>query len=142
VYGPFLIAGNYVTSINLSVFIAVTILAFAFRRFWCKVCPVGALTALFSTYAPFKYIALTKLEKNEQKCTKCGVCKRACPTQSTQMYEAKGGDVTESRCTLCTRCVELCPYEGALKVTFAGKTVAKSRDWLQENKQDNNPASD
>ncbi len=83
-YGPFWILGSYVTSLNLAVLIAVTILALAYRRFWCRICPLGALTALFSTYTPFKQIAMTRLQKNEQKCTKCGVCKRVCPTQATQ----------------------------------------------------------
>lgn len=131
-YGPFYITGFYVTSINLAVLIAVTILSLAYRRFWCRICPLGAITALFSTFTPFKQIALTRLHKDEHKCTKCGVCKRACPTQATQMYEKKGGDVTESRCMLCARCVELCPYEGALELKFAGKTVMKSRNWLNQ----------
>ncbi len=137
VYGPFWIGGMYVTSINLAILIVVTILALAYRRFWCRLCPLGGLTALFSTFTPFKQIALTRLQKDEHKCTKCGVCKRVCPTQATQMYESKGGDVTESRCMLCARCIEICPYEGALKLTFAGKTVAKSRNWL-EKKTDSN----
>jgi ferredoxin-type protein NapH len=108
----------------------------AYRRAWCRICPMGGLAALFSAFTPFKQIALTKLEKDEHKCTKCGVCKRVCPTQATDMYEKKGGDVTESRCILCARCVEICPYEDALKITFAGKTLAKSRNWLdQSNKQ-------
>jgi len=120
-YGPLWITGFYVTSLNLSVLVAVTILAFAYRRFWCRICPLGALTALFSSFTPFKQIALTKLQKSEEKCTKCGVCKRVCPTQATQMYEKKGGDVTESRCMLCLRCVEMCPYEGALSLTVAAR---------------------
>jgi len=130
-YGPLYITGFYITSINLAVLILVTILSLAYRRFWCRICPLGALTALFSTFTPFKQIALTRLHKNEQKCTKCGVCKRVCPTQATQMYEKKGGDVTESRCMLCTRCIEMCPYEDALTLKFAGKTVMKSRNWLE-----------
>ncbi len=137
-YGPLWIAGSYVTSINLAILITITILSLAYRRFWCRICPLGALTAFFSTFTPFKQIALTRLHKNEQKCTKCGVCKRVCPTQATQMYEKKGGDVTESRCMLCARCVEICPYEDALKLTFAGKTVVNSRNWLEEKKPINN----
>jgi ferredoxin len=140
-YGPFWISGFYFTSINVIIFIIVTMLAFAYRRAWCRICPVGALSALFSTFTPFKQIALTKLEKNEAKCTKCGVCKRVCPTQATDMYEKKGGDVTESRCILCARCVEICPYEDALKLTFAGKTLAKSRNWLEEGKQNTGEAA-
>ncbi len=133
-YGPLWISGGYISSINLIVLAVVTILALVYRRFWCRICPLGGLTALFSTFTPFKQIALTKLEKNEHKCTKCGICKRVCPTQATAMYEKKGGDVTESRCMLCARCVEICPYDEALKITFARKTIVKSRNWLPENK--------
>ena len=132
VYGPFWISGFYFTSINVIILAIVIILCFAYRRFWCRICPLGALTALFSSFTPFKQIALTRLEKDEHKCTKCGICKRVCPTQATAMYEKKEGDVTESRCMLCARCIELCPYDGALKMTFAGKTIAKSRNWLDK----------
>jgi ferredoxin-type protein NapH len=131
VYGPFWIAGFYITSINLAILIAISILGIAYRRFWCRICPLGALTGLFSTFTPFKQIALTKLYKTEEKCSKCGVCKRVCPTQATDVYEKKGGDVTESRCILCLRCVETCPYEDALQLKFAGKTITKSRNWLE-----------
>ena len=129
-YGPFWITGAYLTSVNLAILITITALSLAYRRFWCRICPLGGLTALFSTFTPFKKIALTRLHKDEQKCTKCGICKRVCPTQATQMYEKKGGDVTESRCMLCARCVEMCPYEDALSLKVAGKTVMKSRNWL------------
>jgi Fe-S-cluster-containing hydrogenase component 2 len=44
------------------------------------------------------------------------------------MYNKKGGDVTESKCILCARCVEICPYDDALKITFAGKTIAASKN--------------
>ena len=132
VYGPFWITGFYVTSINLAILILVTILSLAYRRFWCRICPMGALTGLFSTFSPFKHVALTRLHKDEQKCTKCGICKRVCPTQATEMYDKKGGDVTESRCILCMHCVEMCPYGNALKAKFAGKTVMSSRNWLED----------
>lgn len=133
-YGPFYITGFYITSINLAVLIVVTILSLAYRRFWCRICPLGALTALFSTYKPFKYIALTKLHKNKEKCTKCGICKRVCPTQVTEIYDRDEGDVTVSGCMLCMRCVEMCPYEDALQAKFAGKTILNSRNWLDPKK--------
>ncbi len=133
-YGPFYISGFYITSINLSVLIVVTVLSLAYRRFWCRICPLGALTALFSAYRPFRHIALTKLEKDQEKCTKCGVCKRVCPTQVTEVYDRKGGDVTVSNCMLCMRCVEMCPYKDTLKAKFAGKTVISSRNWLEDAK--------
>ena len=135
-YGPLYTLGQYVTSTNLTVLILITILALAYRRFWCRICPLGGLTALFSTFTPFKQIALTRLHKNEEKCTKCGVCKRVCPTQVTEVFDKKGGDVTVSGCMLCFRCVEMCPYQETLQVKVAGKTVFKSRNWLEPSKTD------
>jgi polyferredoxin len=129
-------AGYYITSLNLIVLGVVTVGALAYRRLWCRICPLGGLTALFSTFPPFKRIALTRLHKVEEKCTKCGICKRVCPTQVTEVYEEKGGDVTVSGCILCFRCVEMCPYEDTLKVKFAGKTVLKSRNWLEPSESD------
>jgi len=129
-------AGYYVTSLNVVVLVLITVGALAFRRFWCRICPLGGLTAVFSTFAPFKRIALTRLHKIEEKCTKCGVCKRVCPTQVTEVYDERGGDVTVSGCMLCFRCVEMCPYEDTLQVKIAGKTVFKSRNWLEPSKND------
>jgi polyferredoxin len=130
--GPLWTEGFYITSINLAVLAAITILSLVYRRFWCRICPLGGLTGLFSSFTPFKQIALARLNKNEEKCTKCGVCKRVCPTQATDVYEKKGGDVTESRCILCARCVEMCPYEGALTLKVAGKPLMNSRNWLEQ----------
>jgi polyferredoxin len=130
-HGTFYEAGYYLTSLNLIILGIITVGALAYRRFWCRICPLGGLTALFSTFAPFKRIALMRLHKVEEKCTKCGICKRVCPTQVTEVYEEKSGDVTTSGCMLCFRCVEMCPYEDTLKVKFAGKTVFKSRNWLE-----------
>ena len=131
IYGPFGVTGGYITSVNLIVLAVVTVLALVYRRVWCRICPLGALTALFSTFTPFKQIALTRLEKDEKKCTKCGVCKRVCPTQANDVFDKKGGDVTESRCILCVRCIEACPYEDALSLKFAGREVMNSRNWLE-----------
>jgi ferredoxin len=73
-----------------------------------------------------------RLDKTGEKCSKCGVCKRVCPTQVNKVYEGTSGDVANSQCLLCLRCVEMCPEEGCLKFKFAGKTVCKSRNWLNK----------
>jgi len=130
--GQFYQLGFYLTSLNLFVLGVVTVAAFFYRRVWCRLCPLGALIALFNRFPPFKRISGIRLDKVEEKCTKCGVCKRVCPTQVTEVYEKKGGDVTTSNCILCMRCVEMCPYEDALRVKVAGKNVFKSRDWLEQ----------
>jgi len=122
--------GYYVTSTNIIILAIVTAAAFLFRRSWCQICPLGGLIALFNRFPPFKWISGVRLEKTEEKCTKCGICKRVCPTQVKEVYEQKSGDVASSQCIYCLRCVEMCPYEDALKFKFAGKTVCKSRNWL------------
>jgi ferredoxin-type protein NapH len=124
--------GQYVTSLNLLVLGVVTAAAFFFRRSWCRICPLGGLIALFNRFPPFKWVSGVRLEKTEEKCTKCGVCKRVCPTQVTKVYEAKGGDVADSQCLMCLRCVEMCPEKDCLKFKFAGKTVCRSRNWLEK----------
>ena len=129
-YGPFYIAGHYLTSINVTILVLITLLSISYRRFWCRICALGGLIDIFSTHRPFKHIALIRLKKNEIKCTKCGICKRVCHTQVTDVYDQRGGDVTVSGCMLCLRCVEMCPEKDALEVKFAGKTIFKSRNWL------------
>jgi len=129
--GDFYQLGYYLTSLNLAVLAIVTLAAFFYRRSWCRICPLGALIALFNRFPPFKWISALRLDKVEEKCTKCGVCKRVCPTQVTEVYEKKGGDVTSSNCLLCLRCVEMCPYEDVLRLNVAGKPIVRSRNWLE-----------
>ncbi len=130
--GQFLQLGFYLTSLNLIVLAVVTAAAFLFRRSWCQICPLGALIALFNRFPPFKWISGVRLNKVEEKCTKCGICKRVCPTQVKDVYEKKGGDVANSQCIYCLRCVEMCPQEDCLQFKFAGKKVVKSRNWLNK----------
>ncbi|MCW3995944.1 MAG: 4Fe-4S binding protein [Candidatus Bathyarchaeota archaeon] len=130
--GQFWQLGFYITSINLLILGLVTVAAFFFRRSWCQICPLGALIALFNRFPPFKWISGVRLNKVEEKCTKCGICKRVCPTQVKEVYEQKSGDVATSQCIYCLRCVEMCPYEDCLQFKFLGKTVCKSRNWLNK----------
>jgi ferredoxin len=75
---------------------------------------------------------MTRLKKIETKCTKCGICKRVCPTEVTEVYERRGNDVTASGCMLCLRCVEMCPEKEALAIKFLNKNIFESRNWLNQ----------
>ncbi len=119
-------------SINALIFLALTVVgSFFVRRVWCRFCPTGSSIAVVNRFRGFKWASVLHLNKDEEKCTKCGICKRVCPVQVTEVYEQKGGKITTSMCMLCLRCVEMCPYEGCLKVNMANKTVFKSRNWLE-----------
>jgi ferredoxin-type protein NapH len=105
--------------------------SFFVRRFWCRFCPTGASLGVVNRFKGFKWAPLLHIEKDEEKCTKCGVCKRVCQSQVTEVYEQKGGKIKTSMCLLCLRCVEMCPYEDTLKVNLGNKSVFKSRNWLE-----------
>ncbi|MEJ2242887.1 MAG: 4Fe-4S binding protein [Candidatus Bathyarchaeota archaeon] len=40
-YGPFYIAGHYLTSINVTILVLITLLSISYRRFWCRICALG-----------------------------------------------------------------------------------------------------
>jgi len=123
--------GDQLILLTWIVFFAFTAGSFMVRLLWCRFCPVGATLSILNRFAPFKWAPLLRINKVEEKCTKCGICKRVCPTQVTDVYEEKGGNIASSKCLLCIRCVEMCPYEGCLKLDFAGKTIYKSKNWLE-----------
>jgi ferredoxin-type protein NapH len=124
-------SGIFVT-INALIFLALTVIgSFLVRRLWCRFCPTGASIAVLNKLRGFKWTPILHINKDEEKCTKCGICKRVCPLQVTEVYEQKGGKITTSMCTLCLRCVEMCPYEGCLQVNMSKKPLFKSRNWLE-----------
>ncbi len=122
---------QFVISLTLFVFIAFTAGSFMVRILWCRFCPVGATVSILNRFTHFKWIPILQLNKVEEKCTKCGICKRVCPTQVTKVYDDNGGNVTSTKCLLCSRCVEMCPYKDCLKIEFAGKSIYKSKNWLE-----------
>jgi len=121
-----------VMEIIIYVFVGLTLAGtFLFRRLWCRFCPTGISIAAANRFKSFKWMPVLHINKVEEKCTKCGICKRVCPVQVTEVYEQKGGDIRTSVCLNCMRCVEMCPYEGCLKMNVAGRTIFKSRNWLE-----------
>lgn len=124
--------GQNIWQVSAIVFICLTLTAsFFFRRFWCRFCPTGVSLAVVNRFKGFKWAPLLHLDKDEKKCTKCGVCKRVCQSQVTDVYEQKGGKINTSMCILCLRCAEMCPYEDTIKLKFGNKTLFKSRNWLE-----------
>jgi ferredoxin-type protein NapH len=127
-----LYSGENFATVGALIFLALVVIgSFFVRRGWCRFCPTGVSIAVVNKIKGFEWAPVLHLDKNEEKCTKCGICKRVCPVQVTEVYEQKGGKIMTSMCMLCLRCVEMCPYEDCLKVKLGGKTVFKSRNWLE-----------
>ena len=111
------------------VFVSLTLVgSLLFRRVWCRFCPTGSSLAIINRFKGFKWAPLLYIEKNEEKCKDCEVCKIACPTQVNELYEQKNGKIYSSQCILCARCVEGCPQPDAIKLKLSRKSLFKSRN--------------
>lgn len=98
------------------------VMCFKIRRFWCYICPAGAIQGLFHRQALFQ------LKKDGSKCTSCGVCTRVCPMGIQEVYsERKKDKVTHRNCTHCYKCVECCPEDDCLYATFLGRKFLSSK---------------
>lgn len=110
--------------LSLGAFAFFFVTAFMIKRFWCYICPAGAMNAPLNKYA------MVRLSKNAENCTHCRICLRVCPMKIKKVYESqKTGDVTSWKCIHCYRCVEACPEDCALTVNFFGKRILKSRSF-------------
>ncbi len=117
--------GLAITAVFVSLTLAGSVL---FRRIWCRFCPTGSSLAIVNRFKGFKWAPLIYVEKDEEKCKDCEVCKIVCPTQVSELYEQKNGKIYSSQCILCANCVESCPHPDAIKLKLARKRLFKSRN--------------
>jgi ferredoxin-type protein NapH len=112
-----------------AVFVCLTLAgSFFIKRVWCRFCPTGSSLAIVNRFKGFKWAPLLYIDKDEEKCNDCGVCKGVCPMQVNELSEQKGGKINNSMCILCVSCVESCPRPGALNLKLSKKTLFKSRN--------------
>lgn len=82
---------------------------FVYRPFCRYLCPLGAI------YAPFNKFALYRFRVEEDKCTACGKCQRACKLDIPVWKNPNSAE-----CIRCGDCRRACPH-GAICTTFARK---------------------
>lgn len=91
------------------------------RRMWCRLCPIAIFLGFMNK------ISFLTLKKEGKRCTKCGICLRACPVQVREVYEEKEKErIDPHTCILCYRCVEMCPEKDALKIGFFKSPIVRS----------------
>ena len=87
----------------------VVVLSLLVKSAWCRyLCPYGAVQGMFALLSPMRLV------KNDETCTGCARCNRACPN-GVDVAKAKG-DVTSAECMGCTSCVAACPQRNTLQM--------------------------
>ncbi len=83
-------------------------MVFSIRPFCRTTCPLGAFLGLFNRTSVFR------MAVDEEKCIRCGVCRRRCPVEHA-VNEAPNSPV----CIRCLECLDSCRY-GAVTYSFPG----------------------
>lgn len=83
------------------------------KRSWCRYfCPVGAVFALVSRFAP------VHIEIGADRCKKfsCKRCAEVCPVGIVSEKDLQAGlrpNINRAECIMCLRCVDICPHKAA-----------------------------
>ncbi len=94
------------------VFAFLIVMSVIIENFWCRyLCPYGALMGILGWLSP------SRISRNENLCTGCGACDRACPGK---LAVSRAKSVISPECNSCLSCVEKCPSEGALGYRIPG----------------------
>ncbi|EPR37563.1 4Fe-4S ferredoxin iron-sulfur binding domain-containing protein [Desulfovibrio sp. X2] len=99
----------------LTVAAALAAVSLVARNAWCRwLCPYGALLGLAAVLGP------TRVRREDDACTRCGRCERACPSaiRIREKAEMKGPE-----CFGCAQCVGACPEKGAIALRAAGRPI-------------------
>ena len=100
--------------ILVTVVVSLTLALFIYRPFCHLICPFGFVSWIAER------ISLTRVKIDQGKCTDCGACIRACPT------EAAKGIVSDrlfgADCFSCARCLNVCPQDAIRYGSVFSKT--------------------
>jgi polyferredoxin len=95
------------TVIGFMVVFAIALPFMTKKRWWCQICPLGALFAMLDK------ISLFRIRINHHKCDRCMDCVDECRmfALTPEIVDLKGKP--DSDCIRCGRCIEVCPEQAA-----------------------------
>jgi len=98
--------------------VASLVIVLPFCRWFC---PLAAVLNLFSRFG------LTRVSRDGNDCSDCGLCAKACPMNiPVDQLE----QVTAARCTSCMSCIEACPQKSSGTLGW-GPPASWGRRWSQ-----------
>jgi len=103
----------------LATVVAALALSLAIYRPFCYfICPFGFLSWLAEP------LSLNRVRINQEKCTKCGICIGACPSEAAHdLVEEK---IFGADCFSCARCLNVCPQNALRYGLVFSKPKSKS----------------
>lgn len=105
------------------ILISVLIISVVVYRPFCRyLCPLGAI------YGVCNKISLYRFEIDEEKCTGCGVCRKACKLDIS-VHE----NPNSIECIRCGECISSCPTAAIKRSRLIQKKVERSVDDVAEN---------
>ncbi len=86
--------------VALLTLLVLAVLAWRHGRTYCNtVCPVGTMLSFFARFS------LLRVQVDEDKCNKCGLCEKNCKAAA---IDAKHGKIDYARCVACGDCLTQC----------------------------------
>jgi polyferredoxin len=83
--------------VALLTLLVLAVLAWRHGRTYCNtVCPVGTMLSFFARFS------LLRVQVDEDKCNKCGLCEKNCKAAA---IDAKNGKIDYARCVACGDCL-------------------------------------
>jgi NAD-dependent dihydropyrimidine dehydrogenase PreA subunit len=92
------------------------------RRWFCVLCPVGALINLVERLSPFE------IKIDRSKCVKDYSCLHECPTYALTQESIDESNTPNIDCIKCYRCAEGCPT-GAIDM-YVRNSILKAGTWF------------
>ena len=103
---------------KVAVLIALLLLAISVYRPFCQyLCPLGAI------YGWFNRISLVQIHWEQERCSGCGACERACPVALKRQEISRSPE-----CIRCGRCADACPQHCLTWCRSAGNSVPSSAE--------------
>jgi ferredoxin len=100
--------------ILVTVIVSLTLAFFIYRPFCHLICPFGFVSWIA------EQVSLVRVRVNHEKCTDCGLCIKACPTEAAKgrvLDKLFGAD-----CFSCARCLNVCPQDAIRYCSVLSKT--------------------
>ena len=101
------------TIIGLMVIFAVALPLMTKKRWWCQICPLGALFAMLDK------ISFFRVRIDKKKCDRCMDCVYECRMYALTPDNLDKKGKPDEDCIRCGRCIETCP-EKAVDMYFMG----------------------